>query len=328
MSLRYIGSVVSPSQTYGYNGVDVSSGVFTLNQLAISSASQPSGQALYSGIDGTGSFTWVCPANVTSVCVVCIGGGGSGYSAASAGGGGGGGLGWKNNIPVVPGTSYTVYVGQGGPTSSYSPGDPSYFIDAATVAGNGGGAATITAGGAGGTYVGDGGGSGGNGGGRGASTYAGGGGGAGGYTGSGGAGGNGNTSGVQGGSGAGGGGGGGGGSGTADTGGSGGGVNVYGLVYGGSSSGVGGWGTAADGMGGCGGALGGNANFCDNGLYSTGMGLNLYIATTYPTTPGYYGGGAGGTATVTAETISGAAGAVRIIWGPGRAFPSTRTQDL
>eukprot|EP00047_Mylnosiga_fluctuans_P024645 m.166012 g.166012 ORF g.166012 m.166012 type:complete len:97 (-) comp9897_c1_seq16:77-367(-) len=35
-------------------------------------------------------------------------------------GGGGGGLGWKNNIPVVPGQSYTVVVGAGGSGAGYS----------------------------------------------------------------------------------------------------------------------------------------------------------------------------------------------------------------
>jgi hypothetical protein len=41
------------------------------------------------------------------------GGGGSGTYTIN---GGGGGLGWKNNIEVVPGQSYTVVVGAGGAT--------------------------------------------------------------------------------------------------------------------------------------------------------------------------------------------------------------------
>jgi len=48
----------------------------------------------------TVSGPWVCPAGVTSVCVVCVGRGGSN----------GGSLGWKNNITVVPGTSYDVII--------------------------------------------------------------------------------------------------------------------------------------------------------------------------------------------------------------------------
>ena len=66
----------------------------------------------------TSSGTWTAPAGVTSVCVVCVGGGGGGlqYSTQnySMSGGGGGGLGWKNNIAVVAGNSYTVVVGAGG----------------------------------------------------------------------------------------------------------------------------------------------------------------------------------------------------------------------
>ena len=66
-----------------------------------------------------GTYSWVCPAGVAYVNVVCVGGGAgartSGNSSAfNSTAGAGGGLGWKNNIPVVPGTSYTVVVGAGG----------------------------------------------------------------------------------------------------------------------------------------------------------------------------------------------------------------------
>lgn len=77
----------------------------------------PTAEVLY---DTPGTYSWTAPAGVTSVSVVCIGGGGSGsrgYSPAtnqSRQGGGGAGLGWKNNISVTPGQSYTVVVGQGG----------------------------------------------------------------------------------------------------------------------------------------------------------------------------------------------------------------------
>jgi len=85
-----------------------------------------------------GTYNWTAPAGITSVSVVCIGGGGGGYDGSSSyGGGGGGGLGWKNNIAVTPGQSYTVVVGNGGP--KYSNGENSYFISLATVAGYGGG---------------------------------------------------------------------------------------------------------------------------------------------------------------------------------------------
>ena len=53
---------------------------------------------------------WTCPTNVTSVSVVCIGGGGGGNGGGfgiGGAGGGGGGLGYKNNISVTPGQTYT-----------------------------------------------------------------------------------------------------------------------------------------------------------------------------------------------------------------------------
>ena len=136
----------------------------------------PYGQQAYTT---PGTYSWTCPNSVSSVSVVCIGGGGSGGAAYYAGGGGGGGgLGWKNNISVTPGQTYTVVVGSGGSAVSATnggqgtSGGDSYFIDATTVKGGGGGAGTGTssltntsyAGGSGGTYVGDGGGNGGAGG--------------------------------------------------------------------------------------------------------------------------------------------------------------------
>ena len=137
-----------------------------------------------------GTHSWTCPADVTSVCVVCIGGGGgssagtqtwSGSSYTGGTGGAGGGLGWKNNIPVTPGQSYTVVVGDygvggnsgAGGSANYQPGGDggdSYFIDVTTVKGGGGDGGALNIGSStavaqGGDYVGDGGGNGGNGGG-------------------------------------------------------------------------------------------------------------------------------------------------------------------
>jgi hypothetical protein len=43
--------------------------------------------------------------------------------------------------------------------------------------------------------------------------------------------------------------------------------------------------------------------------------------------PGVYGGGSGGMS-VTSAIRNGGSGAVRIIWGAGRAFPSTNTGNL
>jgi hypothetical protein len=117
-----------------------------------------------------GTYSWTCPAGVFSVSVVCVGAGGSVRSGA-----GGGGLGWKNNIPVVPGQSYTVVVGAGGvsgtPAQNYyaQSGGHSYFINTSTVAGFGGSAGSAepygdaAVSGEGGGYVGDGGGNGGRG---------------------------------------------------------------------------------------------------------------------------------------------------------------------
>ena len=92
-----------------------------------------------------GNYSWVCPAGVTSVCVVAVGGGGGGmyYNASSSSytyamnGGTGGGLGWKNNITVIPGNTYAVAVGVGGSQGVYSAsstsGGQSYFISNSTV---------------------------------------------------------------------------------------------------------------------------------------------------------------------------------------------------
>ena len=142
-----------------------------------------------------GTYSWTAPAGVGSVCVVAIGGGASG---TIHGGGGGGGLGWKNYIPVVPGQTYTVVVGDA-PINDYfangEDGEDSYFISPTIVKGGGGkfriGLYYPDPLGYGGDYVGDGGGNGGRS--RGGPSfnnyYYYGGGGAGGYTGAGGEGG-------------------------------------------------------------------------------------------------------------------------------------------
>jgi len=61
-----------------------------------------------------GTFTWVAPAGVTRVSVVAIGSGADGYAGA-----GGGGLAYRNNITVVPGTSYTVSIANNSNGSSF-----------------------------------------------------------------------------------------------------------------------------------------------------------------------------------------------------------------
>jgi hypothetical protein len=268
-----------------------------------------------------GTFSWTAPANVFEVSAVAIGGGGGGSQGTSAGSGaGGGGLGWRNRIQVTPGTSYTVVVGAGGTRpatttqGSGGNGGQSYFINTATVVGNGGAAAleNNTSSPAGGTFVGDGGGNGGAGGTRVSVDQAGGGGGAGGYTGNGGVGGG--T--VNPGAGSGGGGGGGGrATGQSGTAGSGGGVGIFGA----GANGVAGL-QNTDGKGGGGGSGGGNGAFFNNGTAS------VYGSGTF-NTPGNFGGGAGASDVNGNEISAGGGGAVRIIWGEGRAFPATRTAN-
>lgn len=274
-----------------------------------------------------GTYSWECPSGVTNVSVVCIGGGGSGWLQDSyAGGGGGGGLGWKNNITVIPGNLYTVVVGTGGSRPlSYSdtncgngPGEDSFFIDTFTVKGGGGlrGERVLSytvSPDNGGTFVGDGGGKGGSGGAN--YVYCGGGGGAGGYIGYGG---NANVctgsaaleSGTLAGSaepGSGGGGAGGGGY-SEYTAGSGGGVGLFGVGI----DGAGGINYHNDGGGGYGGSGGTDAAQDPYNGYTS----------TY-NTPGLFGGGSGGSDNTTyKEVAAGASGAVRIIWGNGRSFPS------
>lgn len=253
----------------------------------------PQGQQAYTT---PGTYSWTAPAGVTSVCVVCVGGGS--YKSA-------GGLGWKNNIAVTPGTSYTVRVGNRSPTD-YVSGQSSYFISEATVKGGGGNwNSTI-----GGNYTGDGGG---NGGGGAGSLGAGG---AGGYTGNGA-----DSRAVYNGDGAAG-SGGGGGSGAlrnqADYyfwAGGGGGVGILGQ---GSNGAAGIYNSGTGAAGGGGGGSGGNNGNTGLAAYSPGNG-------------GLYGGAGGGGYDGPADTEyfqSGVAGAVRIIWGAGRSFPSTNTGDV
>jgi len=272
-----------------------------------------------------GSYSWTVPAGVTSVCVVCVGGGG-GPAANTSGacGAGGGGLGYKNNIAVTAGHVYDVVVGAGGTratSGTAGSGGNSSFSRAGTthVSGLGGAGGICGNNGdpAGGSYTGDGGGNGGNGGNRNSSTTgAGGGGGAGGYSGNGGVGGAADAT-NNGGNGSGGAGGGGGSGGSVDSAGSGGGVGIYGA----GTSGNGGAGSSDDGASGYGGS--GGKDGIDASASAPG---NIY-ATNYLSAPGDYGGGGCGADNTTNEQAPGAGGAVRIIWGTGRSFPSTRTSD-
>lgn len=312
--------------------------VATSSAVTISDTSTSSGQQEYTT---PGTYSWVCPQGVTSVSVVAVGGGGDSLSAGSAGnpgwsaGGGGGGLGWKNNIAVTPGQSYTVVVGASGFFQStvisygYTPkGGDSYFISTSIVAGFGGGrdvpfqyygssvgsndfyspitGSTSVA--VGGTYVGDGGGNGGDGGtwtaGGGFSDSLVGGGGAGGYTGAGGTGGS-YPNGGQNGSGGGAGGGASAyfrslGGGRAS---SGGGVGIYGQGTSGTGASFNGGTNPLGGEGGSGGASGPYGSYGESGG------------------DGSFGAGAG-LQRISANRNTAGGGAVRIIWGIGRSYPN------
>lgn len=260
-----------------------------------------------------GTYSWTCPSGVTSVCVVCVGGGGGGGNGGTSDfitSGAGGGLGYKNNISVTSGSSYTVVVGAGGASSTGSPagnGGDSYFINATTVKGGGGGGAVHSTGATGGTYVGDGGGNGGDSPSNSSNVNCSGAGGAGGYSGDGGDGGGGSSN--AGSDGSGGGGGGGGRSGQYDQAGSGGGVGIFGE----GTSGTGGAYTGANAGRGTGGSGGDDGDSHISGQPAHG---------------GAYGGGGAGSEGPPNEQGNGGGGAVRIIWGAGRAFPSTNTADV
>ena len=267
----------------------------------------PPGQTQWTSAQTT-SFT--VPAGAFTISAVVVGGGGGGggcigNSGTGSGAGGGGGLSW-GNFPTNPGETLTIRVGaRGGGGNSNgsngSPGGDSYIQRSGTnllFAGGGGGgqgeASNNTGAGPGGTGASGTGAQGGGNGGRGSQAHndasAQGGGGAGGYSGAGGVGGRSNT-GTSGSGGA-----GSGGSGNNNYGGGGGGVGILGS---GSS------GTGGNGAGGSGGSNGGNGNgsSSQNG--------------------GDYGGGGGAAEDDTRDSGGdGGVGAVRILWGGGRSYPS------
>jgi len=315
------------------------------------------GEALYTT---PGSFSFVVPVGVTSISAVLVGGGGGAFYGDGSGsyfygGAGGGGLRYINSLTVTPGETITVNVGANGgslPTSgpnyagrTLTAGGTSSLLRSANIlvqatggqiptggpdgnsfvgwiGGAAGSGTTVGAGPYGGTI---GGGNGGKGGDirntNGNQAYTAGGGGAGGYSGDGGYGGGlviatGAT--VVPINGAGGGGAGGyygvGGGGAGDAAGGGGGVGLFGI---GSNGAVGSTGSSARQGGGGSGGASGQSNALN--LYGNG---------------GNYGAGGGSnnlTGVLNANAFYfhtyaiGGKGAVRIIWGPGRSFPSNAT---
>jgi hypothetical protein len=312
------GSIVYSNNFSLTSGTAYTFKVYAVNEFGAGPQSPASNSITYGGANAQaeyttpGTYTWIAPVGVSNVNVVAVGGGGGGGAGGCAGssGGGGGGLGYKNNIPIVPQNSYTLVVGAGGnPATNRAPGlngSPSYFISSTTVSGGGGngGENASPTNVRGGTFIGGGGGNGGNGARCAPGWFASGGGGAGGYSGAGGDGSN-NAS-VSAGNGSGGGAGGGMISTTGNPwgagAGAGGGVGIYG-------QGANGVGASSPNTGGGGGSSG------TNGANGGGAG-------------GLYGGGGGGfVVNCPNHGGRGGNGAVRIIWGTGRSFPSTNTAN-
>ena len=285
-------------------------GLYTPNELFALTAT-PAGQQEFTT---PGADTFTVPDGVFSVCVVCIGGGGGGVSYSSGAhsmhGGGGGGLGYKNDIAVTPGQVITVQVGAGGAQGTYSSsgsaGGDSYFDTALVCKGGGGPGGSYNVNKTvGGDFVGDGGGNGGG------TTHAGfssssggppGGGGAGGYNGQGG-------DGFR---------------------------NQLAVTYGdpdpnsgagagggndGSNSGYGGGGVGLLGLG-----ITPSGDADDGGDGGSGGAKGQTNATLNQ--GGTYGGGGGGSTSGNGTAGAGAPGAVRVMWGPGRAYPDTNVADV
>lgn len=91
-----------------------------------------------------GTYDWVCPEGVESICCVIISAGQNAFRNTGGGywqGGYGGGLRYKNNIPVVPGQTYQIIVG--GPSNTVALCQSSAFgmfvgtYNAGTAFGNG-----------------------------------------------------------------------------------------------------------------------------------------------------------------------------------------------
>lgn len=261
-----------------------------------------------------GTYSFVVPTGVYMVSAVAVGGGAGSLAGyiGSRGAGGGGGLGWKNNIIVNPGSSYTVVVGAAGTVGGAQAGGNSYFITPSIVQGEGGKGPDGANGGPGGGYSGTGGGYGGAGGygaGEGAYLNAGAGGGGAGYSGNGGKGGDGFY-----------------------------GSSTDGLAGNGGGGSGGGGGTVATQQGGVrGGGVGIKGQGTSGALVPAGGYMWLSGGTYYGSNPmpgnpgsngvgGLYGAGCG--SLQNNANTPGGAGAVRIIWGTGRSYPSTNTQDL
>jgi hypothetical protein len=317
-------------------------------------AQYPSGNILYAGSNttlGSSSYTFIVPANVFSIAYVVIGGGAGGWAnyanSNTALGGAGGGLAYRNNVPVNPGDSISVVVADShyrefslGTLTASKAANSSVTVNGVSTIATGGGkyrtgagldddtpgfpAGTYTGGASGGKcYIGAGGVT---------TSIVHGGGGAAGYTANGGNSGSyvQNSANLAGNAAITGGGGGGGGATIWST-------KPAGLSHGGGGGGVNVYGIGIDGTGGPAPAGNGRGGSYNIGLPQLNNG-NSYIGTSDSTRGknygGLYGGGGGGynvgslqQATATQGGGYGGPGAVRIVWGSKRSFPSTNVSD-
>jgi len=335
------------------NNINISVIQGTTLEFNVDAQGLQSGQQVY---NTAGSYQWTAPVGVTEVSVVCVGAGGAG-AAYFGQAGAGGGLAYKNAISVTPGQSYNVTVGAGGVGTGYTTNSANTAAPGTIASCNGGdssfsnGTITVTATGGqhggglsysggfqnqqGGSPAGtfDGGGNGGpcvgNYSSGGQPYLSSGGGGAGGYSGNGGTG-AGSTGGfntiVNA---------------TAGAGGAGGGAGGRGVTTGNSYGGAGGGGTGLLGEG-SNGVAGTNdtstgtttqvsTNVAGGGGSGGSRGNLAQESTTGRGGVGGWPGGGGGSGHDTSSGSfggNGADGGVRIIWGAGRSFPSTNTQDI
>ncbi len=90
-----------------------------------------------------GTYTWTCPPGVTQVKIRAVGAGGSGGAGVNYGGGSGGNAGAYVELiyNVVPGSNYTITVGQGGSASAGNgnAGGTTGFNGVFNISGGGGG---------------------------------------------------------------------------------------------------------------------------------------------------------------------------------------------
>jgi hypothetical protein len=241
------------------------------------------------------SYTFTIPTGVTSICIVCVGGSGGNWNRNTQGNGSWFGGTSTNPIVTAPGTVICYAGGGSGSGSGAGIGTEWFGNNSATnipITQYTGG--VVRSGGLGGNVA------------------NGGGGGAGGYSGTGGAGGGTGVAST------------GGGGGGGNTGRGGGGVGLYGAGANGAANGGGG----SDGQSATtatGGTYGGGWCFGTTGAAYGGGGGGLTYVNNYPVTPGatfnVTVGIKGGISTGGGSTSGG--GAVRIIWGNGRSFPST-----